>query len=90
MVEQIRTALTSPEAVSAAVRHARQDPVLRRNRINEAQVALALGRLSQIWEQLFAVERHRIAHLMIERVDLVDDEVQRGIRGRWGSVFRVA
>ena len=41
LVEQIRTVLTSPEAVSAVVRHARQDPVLRRNRINEAQVALA-------------------------------------------------
>jgi hypothetical protein len=45
--------------------------------------AVALGRLSQIWEQLFAVERYRIAHLMIERVDLVHDGVQRGIRVRW-------
>ena len=83
VVDQIRTVLTSPEAVSAVVRHARQDPALRRSRINEAQVAVALGRLSQIWEQLFAVERYRIAHLMIERVDLVDDGVQRGIRVHW-------
>jgi len=46
----------------------------------------ALARLRQIWEQLFAVERYRIAHLMIERVDLVDDGVQRGIRVRWREV----
>ena len=65
VVDQIRTVLTSPEAVSAVVRHARQDPALRQNRVNEAQVAVALGRLSQIWEQLFAAERYRIAHLMI-------------------------
>jgi len=27
--------------------------------------------LSDVWEQLYPVERHRIANLMIERVDLV-------------------
>ncbi len=32
---------------------------------------MAMGRLNNVWDQLFPVERHRIANLMIERIDLV-------------------
>ncbi|MFO0521480.1 MAG: recombinase family protein, partial [bacterium] len=30
----------------------------------------SMGRLNNVWDQLFPVERHRIANLMIERIDL--------------------
>jgi hypothetical protein len=34
---------------------------------------------AEVWEKLFPQERHRIAHLMIERVDLVEG----GIKMKW-------
>jgi hypothetical protein len=41
------------------------------------------GRLANIWNQLFPVERHRIANLMIERIDIVHvGEFQR-IKVKW-------
>lgn len=33
--------------------------------------------------QLFPVERHRVANLMIERVDLVHTDEMQGIRVKW-------
>ena len=43
-----------------------------RERVNfEATTVMAMGRLNNVWDQLFPVERHRIANLMIERIDLV-------------------
>jgi hypothetical protein len=42
-----------------------------------------MGRLNDVWEQLFTVERHRIANLMIERADLVCDGELKGVRVRW-------
>ena len=32
---------------------------------------MAMGRLNDVWDQLFPVECHRIANLMIECIDLV-------------------
>lgn len=36
-----------------------------------------------MWDQLFAVERHRIANLMIERVDIVHIGEMQGIKVKW-------
>ncbi len=44
---------------------------------------MAMGRLSNVWDQLFPLERHRIANLMIERVDLVSADEVQGIKVRW-------
>jgi site-specific DNA recombinase len=41
---------------------------------------MAMGRLNDVWDQLFPVERHRIANLMIERIDLVHAARCRGSR----------
>jgi site-specific DNA recombinase len=43
---------------------------------------LAMHQLSDVWEQLYPVERHRIAHLMIERVDLVAG----GLKVKWHAL----
>ena len=54
--------------------------------IDEATTVMAMGRLNNVWDQLFPVERHRIANLMIERIDLVHaGEVQR-IKVKWREV----
>jgi DNA invertase Pin-like site-specific DNA recombinase len=79
VVAQIRTVLTSPEAIAAVVRHIEH----RGAPIDEATAVMAMGRLNDVWDQLFPVERHRIAHLMIERIDLVHLGEVQGIKVKW-------
>jgi DNA invertase Pin-like site-specific DNA recombinase len=79
VVAQIRTVLTSPEAVTAVVRHIQSNDA----QIDEAATVIAMGRLNDVWDQLFPVERHRIANLMIERIDLVHAGEVQGIRVKW-------
>lgn len=79
VVAQIRTVLTSPESITAVVRRIQATGA----QIDEAATVLAMGRLNDIWDQLFALERHRIANLMIERVDLVQTPEAQGIRVTW-------
>ena len=71
VVAQIRTVLTSPETVASVVRHIQQNQKKLGARIDEATTVMAMGRLNNVWDQLFPIERHRIANLMIERIDLV-------------------
>ena len=75
VVAQIRTVLTSPESVAAVVRHIQRNGA----QIDEATTVMAMGRLNDVWDQLFPVERHRIANLMIERIDLVHVGEVQGI-----------
>ncbi len=42
-----------------------------------------MRQLHKVWDQLFAVERHRIANLMIERVDIVHIGEMQGIKVKW-------
>ncbi|MDI6751174.1 MAG: recombinase family protein [Rhodocyclaceae bacterium] len=79
VVAQIRTVLTSPEAIAAVVRHIEHQGTP----IDEATAVMAMGRLNDVWDQLFPVERHRIANLMIERVDLVHLGEVQGIKVKW-------
>ena len=41
---------------------------------------MAMRRLNDVWDQLFPVERHPIANLMIERIDLVHAGERQGIK----------
>jgi hypothetical protein len=79
VVAQIRTVLTSPESVAAVVRH-----ILRNGaQVDEAATVMAMGRLNDVWDQLFPTERHRIANLMIERIDIVHAGEVQGIKVKW-------
>ena len=51
--------------------------------VDEATTVMAMGRLNDVWDQLFPVERHRIANLMIERIDLVHIGEVQGIKVKW-------
>ena len=79
VVAQIRAALSSPEAIAAVVRHIQCNG----RQIDEATTVMSMGRLNNIWEQLFPLERHRITNAMIERVDLVHAGEVQGIKVRW-------
>ena len=79
VVAQIRTVLTSPESIAAVVRHIQRNGA----QIDEASTVMAMGRLNDVWDQLFPVERHRIANLMIERIDLVHIGEVQGIKVKW-------
>jgi DNA invertase Pin-like site-specific DNA recombinase len=79
VVAQMRTVLTSPEAIAAVVRQIQLDGAP----IDEASAVMALGRLNDVWDHLFPVERHRITNLMIERIDLVHSNETQGIKVKW-------
>jgi len=79
VVAQIRTVLTSPESIASVVRHIQHT----RAQIDEASTVMAMGRLNDVWDHLFPVERHRIANLMIERIDLVHIGEVQGIKVKW-------
>jgi hypothetical protein len=79
VVAQIRTVLTSPEAIAAVVRHIQANGA----EIDEASAVLAMGRLNDVWDRLFPVERHRIANLMIERIDIVQAGEVQGLKVTW-------
>ena len=74
-VAQIKTVLGSPEAIASVCQHIRKlgSPV------DEDQAVMAMGRLGDVWEQLYSLEQHRIVNLMIERVDLVSG----GLKIKW-------
>ena len=79
VVAQIRTVLTSPESIASVVRHIQRNGA----QIDEASTVMAMGRLNDVWDHLFPVERHRIANLMIERIDLVHVGEVQGIKVKW-------
>lgn len=79
VVAQIRTVLTSPESIASVVRHIQRNG----GQVDEATTVMAMGRLNDVWDQLFPVERHRIANLMIERIDLVHIGEVQGIKVKW-------
>lgn len=76
---QIRTILSSPESIEAVVRLIKESG----EHIDEATAVVAMRQLNKVWGQLFAVERHRIANLMIERVDIVHIGEMQGIKVKW-------
>jgi hypothetical protein len=81
-VAQIRTVLTSPESVAAVVRHIQRTGA----EVDEVTTVMAMRRLNDVWDHLFPVERHRIANLMIERIDLVSAGEVQGIKVKWREI----
>ncbi len=79
VVAQIRTVLTRPESIASVARHIQRNGA----QIDEATTVMAMGRLNDVWNQLFPVERHRIANLTIERIDLVHVGEMQGIKVKW-------
>jgi len=79
VVAQIRTVLTSPESIASVVCHIQRTGA----KVDEATTVMAMGRLNDVWDQLFPVERHRIANLMIDRIDLVHVGEVQGIKVKW-------
>ena len=79
VVAQIRTVLTSPESIASVVRHIQRNG----GQVDEATTVMAMGQLNDVWDQLFPAERHRIANLMIERIDLVHIGEVQGIKVKW-------
>jgi hypothetical protein len=65
-VAQIKTVLSSPEAIAAVRRE------LQGRDVAEDVAVLALSRLGETWDHLFPVEQHRLVNLMIERIDWVE------------------
>ena len=82
VVAQIRTVLTSPESVAAVVRHIQRTGA----DVDEVTTVMAMRRLNDVWDHLFPVERHRIANLMIERIDLVSAGEVQGIKVKWREI----
>src|SRR5690606_24753835 len=83
VIAQIRTVLTSPESTASVVRHIQNHHNKTGVPLNEDSVVVAMGRLNDVWDRLFPVERHRIANLMIERIDLVHTDEMQGIKVKW-------
>lgn len=74
--------LRLPLTVASVVRHIQRNGA----QIDEATTVMVMGRLNNVWDQLFPVERHRIANLMIERIDLVHAGEVQGIKVKWREV----
>ena len=77
-VSQIKTILSSPEAISAVCKTLEIQP----QAVAEDQVVMRLHQLGDVWEQLYPVEQIRIAKLMIERIDLV----HAGLKITWRAL----
>ena len=75
---QIKRVLASPESIAAVCAHIEKNGA----RVAQDAAVLAMHQLSDVWEQLYPVERHRIANLMIERVDLVAG----GLKVKWHAL----
>ena len=77
-VNQVKTVLSSPEAVTAVCKSLELQGV----QINEDEIVMGLHHLGEAWEQLYPAERIRIVKLMIERVDLVAG----GLKVKWHAL----
>jgi len=77
-VAQIKTVLSSPEAITAVWQAIQQQGAP----VDEETVVMSMHTLGNVWERLFPVEQHRIANLMIERVDLVPG----GLKVKWREI----
>ena len=77
-VNQIKTVLSSPEAITAVCKSLE----LQRIQMKEDVIVMNLHQLGMAWEQLHQVECIRIVRLMIERIDLVTG----GLKVKWHAL----
>jgi hypothetical protein len=68
VLAQIHAALSAPQMLIAVWRSCQQHPA--GSALDEAQVAVAMQRIGDVWAQLFPAEQQRITRLLIERVQL--------------------
>lgn len=76
VVDQLRVILRSPEMIVKTWMAARDED----SDISENDVREALIEFDGLWDELFPAEQARIAHLLIERVDLDVDGVSIRLR----------
>ena len=74
-VAQIKTVLASPESIASVCAFIKKNGA----QLDESSAVMAMHSLGDVWEQLFPAERHRIVHLMIDRVDMVPG----GLKVKW-------
>lgn len=67
----VREALAAPELAIAVLQRAREGGAA----VNEAQVVVALKRLTGVWDQLYPEEQNRLLHLLIVRVQITSKGV---------------
>lgn len=71
VLKQIHAVLEQPEMLVAAWKACAQLPGSQC--IDEARAVMALKQMAEVWEELMPAEQHRIAQLLIERVQLHGD-----------------
>jgi site-specific DNA recombinase len=76
VVDQLRILLQSPEIIVATWRAARKEI----EGLSEGEVRAALIDLDGVWDELFPVERARIVHLLVRRVDVGIDGIDVRLR----------
>jgi hypothetical protein len=76
VVAQIRTVLTSPESIASVVRHIQRNGA----QIDEATTVMAMGRLNDVWDQLFPAEQTRIVKLLVEKVIVSPNDLEVRLR----------
>jgi hypothetical protein len=69
VIDQVRSALRSPEMIVRTFRNAREAI----DGLTERDVRAALQRLDPLWDELFPGEQARVIQLLVERVDLAPD-----------------
>jgi len=76
VIEQVRHMLRAPEVIVAAWAEARQHD----GDLTEQQMREALVQLDPLWEELFPAEQARVIQLLVDRVDIMMDEVAIRLR----------
>ncbi len=83
---QVRRLLQAPEVAARTVAACHElsngDAAAR-----EREVIEALGRLDEVWEELFPAEQTRIVRLLVERIDVAPDGID--VRLRTGGIHSV-
>ena len=80
VLAQLRGLLRSPELVAEVWRALSRRPDAATAAMSETQVAVALGRIDVVWEQLFPAEQCRIVELLVERIVVTPNELQLRLR----------
>jgi DNA invertase Pin-like site-specific DNA recombinase len=71
VIDQVRTLVGTPEIVVGTWKAARKGD----RSITEASVRAALASFEDLWSELFPAEQSRIVELLVERVDVLPDQV---------------
>ena len=76
VIDQLRTVFRQPEVVAGTWRAVRREET----GMSEADVRDALMQLDPLWDELFPAEQARIVHLLVERVTILENELDIRLR----------